>query len=101
MKSLVHHRRLPDYHPRLLNDLLMHGNYELCKKILIRLADTLRDTEKIIRYVPLDPRDFLVEEPVVVKKRGLMDRFATDEKIITFVDSYKILNQKLARHWLE
>jgi hypothetical protein len=32
-KSLAFHRRLPDYHPKYLTELLMHEEYDKVKKV--------------------------------------------------------------------
>ena len=52
-KSLSFHRRLPEYHPKFLTELLMHQEYEKVKKILIHLATILKEDEINFKKYPL------------------------------------------------
>eukprot|EP01080_Neovahlkampfia_damariscottae_P007468 gene7468-11792_t len=52
-KSLSFHRRLPEYHPKFLTELLMHQEYEKVKKILIHLATILNQDDIKFQTYPL------------------------------------------------
>jgi hypothetical protein len=83
-KSLVFHRRLPDYHPKYLTELLMHEEYDKVKKILIHLAFILNEEEiKFIKYPLLK---LMKEEEKVQKQIPIRNNLLSKYSTISYED---------------
>src|SRR5690606_24052364 len=80
------HRKLPNYHPRLLTDLLTSGRFSLVRFILIHVAKSLKeyaarvekeDDEPLhISSIPIT--HILEEEKKTSKRKTLLDQFGSD-----------------------
>jgi hypothetical protein len=96
-KVLEIHRKLPDYHPRVLIDLLMSGQFNLVKKILLHLAKYLRlfvdketDTERTL-YIPTLSISTLLQTE---KTNSGTSGTAAPQKRKTLLDKYAFLDQR-------
>jgi len=97
-KSLQMHRRLPDYHPRLLADLMMSGQFELVKEILIHLAKHLKmyidklEKEKSSSFLDVDIKMYI---PSLSISMLLQNESTTDTpKKRLPTDNYSFLNRQ-------
>lgn len=75
-------RRLPDYHPKFLEDLLMTGNIKMVRDIFIHVAFHLKNENNCDElYIPSLPINFFKMEtkvenkPTIQKRTTLLDKF--------------------------
>lgn len=98
-KSLHMHRRLPDYHPRLLADLMMSGQFDLVKQILIHLAKHVKayieklEKEKSTSYLDVEMKMYIPSLSISMLLQNDSSKTPAPKKK-SLLDKYSFLNRE-------